>query len=98
MSEAEEIDKHIAEVKAKMAASGFNRTPEARKKAEDVAKLSTRDGRANRATGRTDMFQVRALPSINVACRKAAKKRNMTLAAWAEQVLKAAVEKEGVKL
>jgi len=98
MSEADEIAKHVAEVRAKMLAGGFKRSPEDRKKAEAVGKLRGHDGRANRATGRTAMFQVRALPKLSVACRKAAKKRNLTLAAWAEEVLKAAIEKDGVKL
>jgi len=90
----EDVSANLANLRAKLLKEGAQRDAGTRSKVQKVQRKTVGDRRALRATGRDALFPFRARSGLHARCKAAAKKRGMSLAAWMEEQLEAALAAE----
>ena len=64
------------------------------RKARQKAVMKAADGRSARATGRTEQFNFRSVPGLKARAQATAAQQGMTLSAWMEIAVEAALASE----
>ncbi len=93
----EHVTANLANLRTKLMAEQAQRDAMTRRSVEKKQRKGVGDRRALRATGRDALFPFRARPGLQPRCKAAAKKRGMSLAAWMEEHLEAALSAEESK-